>query len=141
MITHKLSFGEITILQEDIAEVIVNHGVEINLEMVGEYHEFLLTEMRHPFSVLVNILNCYTYTFEAQQQIGTLIQFNSIAIVAYREISKNNVKNIMRVQKENTWKIKIFDDRQVALNWLKNEQQNPTNRLHRNEFFNDPLAQ
>lgn len=121
MITHKLSFGEITILQEDIAEVIVNHGVEMNLQMVGEYHEFLLTKMRHPFSLLINILNCYTYTFEAQQHIGTLAQINSIAVVVYREITKNIVKAVIQVQKENSWKIKIFDERQAALAWLKNK--------------------
>ena len=118
MTTYKLSFGEITILQEDIAEVIVDEGIKFDLDLVGEYHEFLLNKMKHPFSLLINILNSYTYTFEAQQHIGSLSQINSIAVVAYNEITKNIIKTVIKVPKEIPWKIKIFKNRQVALKWL-----------------------
>ena len=127
MITHKLSFGQITILQEDIAEVIVNNGVEMNLEKVGEYHEFLIAEMRHPFSLLINILNSYTYTLEAQQYIGSLSQINAIAVIAYDKLTEDIFKTIIKVPKEIPWKIMIFSEREAALKWLMNEQQNLTN--------------
>lgn len=66
---HELSFAKIIILREDIAEVIVNEGVEMTVEMVDEYHNFLLSHLRAPFSLLVNKLNAYTYDFDAQEKL------------------------------------------------------------------------
>jgi len=140
MITHKLSFGEITILQEDIAEVIVNYGVEMDLELVGEFHEFLLEEMRHPFSLLINILNSYTYNFEAQQLIGSLSQINAIAVVAYDKITENVIKTVIKVPKEIPWKIMIFSERESALKWLMNEQQNLTNNYNETSSGNSNIS-
>ncbi len=122
MITHKLSFAEITLLQVDIAEVVINEGVELNLELVGEYHDFLIEEMRHPFSLLINILNYYSYNFEAQQFIGSLSQINAIAVVAYDKISKDIINTVIKVPKEIPWNIKIFKEREAALKWLEDIQ-------------------
>ena len=66
MSKYKLSFGEIIILKPNLAEVIVDNDVEMDLEMVGEYHEFLLSKLGHPFNLLINKVHQYTYTFEAQ---------------------------------------------------------------------------
>ena len=119
---YKLSFCEITLLQDDIAEVITNEGVEINLEMVGEYHEFLLNHMKHPFSVLINRLNSYSYTFEAQQHIATLEQLNGIAVVSYRKATESTTKSLIAVNNGKSLGIKIFKDRHVALKWLEVKQ-------------------
>jgi len=123
MITHKLSFGEITLLQEDIAEVIVNDRVEFNLEMVAEYHEFLINKMKCPFSLLINKLNSYTYTFEAQQHLATLTDINAMAVVSYSNITELTTKSLIQVSREINWKIKIFNEREVALQWLQDQQQ------------------
>lgn len=122
MKTYKLSFGEITTLQDDIAEVIINDGVEIDLEMVEEYHELLLNKMKPPFSLLVNKVNSYTYTFEAQQQIATLTQINAMAIVAYNKMTETSTKNLASMPRDTPWKIKIFNERKIALSWLQGEQ-------------------
>jgi len=123
MITHKLSFGEITLLQEDIAEVIVNDRVEFNLEMVAEYHEFLINKMKCLFSLLINKLNSYTYTFEAQQHLATLTDINAMAVVSYSNITELTTKSLIQVPREINWKIKIFNERVVALQWLQDQQQ------------------
>ncbi|RMZ51422.1 hypothetical protein EB822_02805 [Flavobacteriaceae bacterium PRS1] len=123
MITHKLSFGEITLLQEDIAEVIVNDRVEFNLEMVAEYHEFLINKMKCLFSLLINKLNSYTYTFEAQQHLATLTDINAMAVVSYSNITELTTKSLIQVPREINWKIKIFNEREVALQWLQDQQQ------------------
>jgi hypothetical protein len=123
MITHKLSFGEITLLQEDIAEVIVNDRVEFNLEMVAEYHEFLINKMKCLFSLLINKLNSYTYTFEAQQHLATLTDINAMAVVSYSNITELTTKSLIQVSREINWKIKIFNEREVALQWLQDQQQ------------------
>ena len=123
MKTYKLSFGEITLLQEDIAEVIVNDRVEFNLEMVAEYHEFLINKMKCPFSLLINKLNSYTYTFEAQQHLATLTDINAMAVVSYSNITELTTKSLIQVPREINWKIKIFNEREVALQWLQDQQQ------------------
>ena len=58
-----LPFATIIKLREDIAEVIINEGVEMNLDMVNQYHEYLLLHFKAPFSLLINKVNSYTYNF------------------------------------------------------------------------------
>ena len=134
MIKHKLSFGEITLLQADIAEVVVNEGEELNIEKVAEYHEFLLNKMKFPFSLLINILNYYSYNFEAQQFIGSLSQINAIAFVAYNKISKDIIKSVIKVPKEIPWNIKIFKEREAALKWLEDMQRLSNKSLQHTNF-------
>ena len=78
-----LSFCQIKILQEDIAEVLVNEGVEIDLTMQNEYREFLNQKMKRPFSLLVNKINYYSHKFEVQQRLNTVPNVNSTAVVRY----------------------------------------------------------
>jgi hypothetical protein len=72
MITHKLSFGEITLLQEYIA---------------------------------------------------TLTDINAMAVVSYSNITELTTKSLIQVSREINWKIKIFNEREVALQWLQDQQQ------------------
>jgi len=88
METHQLSFAQIVILRSDIAEFIVNDGIEINIAMVNEYHEFLLSHLKKPFSLLINKLNCYSYDFEAQTQLANLTEVNAMAVVTYTKASE-----------------------------------------------------
>ena len=121
MTKFKLSFCEIILLEKDIAEVIVDDGVEINLSMVEEYHTFLLDKMAHPFSLLINKKNSYSYTFEAQLQLATLTQINVMAVVAYTKISEISTKNLVSLPREKLWQLEIFNDRELALAWLHNK--------------------
>ncbi len=122
MSNYKLSFGEITIIQDDIAEVIVNDGVEFDLKMVNEYHGFLLKNMKSPFSLLINKLNSYTYTFEAQRELASLYQINAMSVIVYNKIAEASTKSLSTLPREMPWKIKIFHDYQAGLRWLQKEQ-------------------
>ena len=64
---HKLSFGYITLLSENIAEVVVNRNVVMTLEMVDEYDYFLKCHFNGDFGLLINKINQYSYTFEARK--------------------------------------------------------------------------
>ena len=61
MKVYKLSFGSVIILAPNLAEVIINEGVIIDELNVDEYHDFLLTNLDAPFSLLVNKKHSYTY--------------------------------------------------------------------------------
>ena len=44
----------------------------MTLNMVEEYHAFLLKHLVSPFSLLINKINSYTYSFDAQVNLATL---------------------------------------------------------------------
>jgi len=69
---YELPFAKIIILDENLAEVIINEGIEMDINMVEQYHEFLLSHLQPPFSLLINKVNSYTYEFYAQLGLSAL---------------------------------------------------------------------
>jgi len=113
-----LPFGKINILNPHIAEVIINEGITLDKQEVQDYNQVLRSNLEPPFSVLINRENAYTYTFEAQLELG---RFNDIvyrAVVAYNRNAEMATQIIMDLNKNSNWNIKIFRERQTALNWL-----------------------
>nr|WP_321231152.1 hypothetical protein [uncultured Psychroserpens sp.] len=113
-----LPFGKINIIHNNIAEVIINEGVVMDIDMVNQYHEFLLSNLESPFSLLINKENSYSYKFDAQLQIANLSQVKSMAVLIYNLNSEMATQILININKGNNWDIKLFKDRQVALNWL-----------------------
>lgn len=119
MNSYTLPFATINILREDIAEVIINTGVEMSLSMVNEYHDFLLSHLKSPFSLLINKKHPYTYNFEAQQRLGDLDEINAFSVVVYNDISElaQNALSLNMGTNVNE-KVNIFSDRAEALDRL-----------------------
>jgi hypothetical protein len=122
MDTYELPFATINILREDIAEVIVNEGIEMNVEMVQQYHDFLLSHLKPPFALLVNKMHSYSYDFPAQEKLATLTEINAMAVVAYHRRTVITTEMLASYPRERKWNIKIFRDRDEALAWLLSEQ-------------------
>jgi hypothetical protein len=122
MVLHELRFGKIILLTDKIAEVIINDGVEMNEAMVDEYHEFLIAHLQAPFSLLVNKINSYTYDFPAQIKLAAIEQINAMAIIAYKRITKCSTEALACVPRKIEWNMRIFPDRDTALQWLVSEQ-------------------
>lgn len=118
MSSYQLSFGEIILLEDNLAEVIVDNGVEMDIKMVNEYHDFLLNHLTAPFTLLINKRNSYSYTFEAQQNIANLPEIKAMAVIAYDQQSEVATQSLNEVHRKVNWNIKIFPQRDVALNWL-----------------------
>jgi hypothetical protein len=119
---HELSFARIILLREDIAEVMINDGVIMDVEMVDQFHDFLLSHLRAPFSLLVNKINSYTYDFPAQQKLGTPKEINAIAVVAYNRVAKISTQSLASFPRDSEWNLEIFSNRDGALAWLMSEQ-------------------
>ena len=119
---HELSFAKIIILRDDIAEVMINDGVRMNEEMVEQYHDFLLSHLRAPFSLLVNKINSYTYDFHAQEKLATLKEINAMAVVAYNRVTKLTTETLASYPRDVKWNLEIFSNRDEALAWLLSEQ-------------------
>jgi len=54
----------------------------MTLDMVEEYHAFLLAHLVSPFSLLINKINSYSYNFDAQINLATLKEIKAMAVVA-----------------------------------------------------------
>lgn len=119
---HELPFAKIIILRDDIAEVMVDDGVQMDKAMVEQYHEFLLSHLRAPFSLLVNKVNSYTYDFYAQEKLATLKEINAIAVVAYNRVTKITTETLASYPRDVEWNLRIFSNRDEALAWLLTEQ-------------------
>ncbi|MEM5565247.1 hypothetical protein WNY78_09030 [Psychroserpens sp. AS72] len=113
-----LPFGKINIIHNTIAEVIINEGVVMDLDMVNQYHDFLLQNLKSPFSLLVNKENSYSYKFDAQLKIANLSEIKSMAVVIYNLSADMATQILIDINKGNDWNIKLFNERQMALDWL-----------------------
>ena len=124
---YELPYAKIIILQDDIAEVIIDDEVVMDEAMVDHYHDFLRSHLSAPFSLLVNKVNSYTYDFNAQMKIGTLVEINAMAVIAYNRITKITTESLASYPRSEEWNLKIFSNRDEALNWLISEQEKPNN--------------
>lgn len=122
---HKLSFGYITLLSNNIAEVIVNHNTKMTIEMIEEYDEFLANYFHDDFGVLINRINDYSYTYEASLSIASLANLKAIAVVSYSSKSREESLEILAKRKRDGWNMKVFSGLELGwqqgLNWLENE--------------------
>lgn len=118
---HTLSFGTVTLLRPDLAEVIVSEGIEMNLEMVNEYHAFVTKHLADPCGTLINKKNRYTYTFEAQLAISNLAKIKAIAVVAPSDSARIVTQTLMKLPTHTHWNLHIFPDREIALEWLNQQ--------------------
>jgi len=119
---HELPFAKIIILRDDIAEVMINDGVKMDVEMVEQYHDFLLSHLRAPFSLLINKVNAYTYDFEAQEKLAILKEINAMAVVAYNRVTKITTETLASYPRDVQWNLEIFPNRDEALEWLISQQ-------------------
>jgi hypothetical protein len=120
---HELPFAKIIILRDDIAEVMINDGVKMDIAMVEQYHDFLLSHLRAPFSILVNKINSYTYDFDAQEKLATLKEINAMAVVAYNPVTEITTEILASYPRNVKWNLRIFSNRDDALTWLLSEQE------------------
>ncbi|WP_040278690.1 hypothetical protein [Psychroserpens damuponensis] len=116
-----LPYGKINILQDNIAEIIINQGIVMDTKMVNHYHDFLLENLKSPFSLLVNKEHSYSYKFDAQLQIANLKEVKSMAVVIYNLSAEMGTQILIDINKGNNWNIKLFKERQEALDWLLND--------------------
>ena len=126
---YELPFAKIIILREDIAEVMIDDCVKMDVRMVEQYHKFLLSHLHAPFSLLVNKINSYTYDFMAQEKIATLQEINAMAVVAYNRITRLATESLAQFPRDVKWNLQIFSNRDEAFEWLVAEQDKAIKRL------------
>ena len=119
MKVYRLSFGTIGMISSKLVEVIVSEGVVMDKVKVEEYHNFLLQNLDASFSLLINIIHPYTYTFEAQRIISNLDAVKSIAIVTQTKGAVLSIKTLMLLNSKMNEAVCLFNRRDEALHWLE----------------------
>ncbi|QBY04690.1 hypothetical protein E2K93_09935 [Thalassotalea sp. HSM 43] len=124
----QMSFGVINLLSDHLAEVIIDEGVVMSLEMCEEYDEFLLNMFDRPFGLLINKLNNYSYTFEAKLHIASLEFLKVMAVVHYNSEAQAQTQSVLDQRRQDNWHLKQFCGlqlgREQALQWLETEMSN-----------------
>jgi len=121
MSCYKLSFGNIKILQHNLAEVIVDQGIVMDEIMIDEYHNFLLTTLKPPFGLLINKKHSYSYTFAAQKSIAHLEEIKSMAVVTKTTGAVMSTETLINVNGEFYRNTRLFQERGPALDWLQKQ--------------------
>ncbi|NQY64595.1 MAG: hypothetical protein HRT38_12835 [Alteromonadaceae bacterium] len=125
---YRLSFAHINIINNQIAEIIVDDGVVVSLEMVEEHDDFLTSIFDGEFGILVNKINNYHYSPEAQLIMGSIENIVAVAVVNYTTQDKQSSKEIIDKRFMDQLNIKIFSGlelgRQQAITWLQQELAN-----------------
>jgi hypothetical protein len=119
MKSYNLSFGRIIILEDDLAEVIIDEGVIMDELMVDLYHDFLLSYLKAPFSLLINKKNSYSYTFEAQKVIANLKEIYAMAVIVGTDAAVMSTETLIKINETNNWNIKLFRTKPEAMEWLE----------------------
>lgn len=120
MKSYKLSFATINVLEENLAEVIINEGVIVDLNMVEEYHNFLVNRLKAPFGLFFNKINSYSYNFEAQKTMSILDSVKAVAILNHSLVSVLATEMILKINAVNDHRIiELFVNKDEALNWIK----------------------
>ena len=121
MNTFELPFAKVMRLDVSLAEIVVDEGVELDSDMVGRFHDFLVANFTPPIGILVNKINQYTYTFRAQLKLGDIPEVGAIGVVAYSQMSRRTTEAFSGLPRKLPLNLRIFDDRKRALLWLKEE--------------------
>jgi len=119
---HRLSFAQINILGEYIAEVIIDKDTYISLEMMEEFETFVCNIFNNNFGIIVNKIYPYTYSLEVKLSLGSVKRIKSIASIHYSKEDAITVRDIINMRAIDKLNIKQFNGlelgRQLAFNWL-----------------------
>lgn len=122
---HRLSFGYFNILADNILEVTVDQGVEMTLEMIEECSDFISAHFRGDFGMLINRINRYTYTYEAQLSIASYEGLKALAFVFYSPECEKATRKLQQLRAVDKWNARLFSGLELgwqqAYDWLQQE--------------------
>jgi len=122
---HRLSFGYFTLIAENIVEVTIDEGIELSLEMIEECDVFFKAHIFGNFGMLINRINEYTYSYEAQLSMGSYTGLKAIAFVYYSDESRIIIEEVKLKRVYDNWNSCIFSgldlEWQKAFQWLQNQ--------------------
>ncbi len=123
---HKFNFGcSVELLTNNIAQVTIEPGVEVTLEMLGEFDEYMSQIFNHDYALLVNKQHKYTYSFEAQLCMASQEKLRATAVVFYHDQDAKLPQQLTEMRQVDELNIRLFsgvnDGNINAMNWLEEQ--------------------
>ena len=126
--TYRFNFGYIRIVSNNIAEITVNDNIEIDLEMLEEFDNFLMAQFKEDFGLVINKINNYTFSYEAQLCILSLCKLKAIALVYYCDSKKKLAPHVEARRESDKLNVRAFSGFEMghhdAQKWLNDELKN-----------------
>jgi len=121
MSEYRLSFCDLITVSDNITEIIVDNRIEVINDMILEFHAWLAKHHDDNFCVLINKKHHYSYSFDAQFEVGVIDKVKAIAVVVpdlKREIAARSTFT-MGLRKDISFD--IFYRREKAVTWLEEQ--------------------
>lgn len=107
--------------EKNIAEIIPSDGIEIQKPDIIEMDEIAFERFQETYTQLINRKNEYSHTEESMMAVAGLKHVCAFAILVYNQTSKTIAEMQVQLQTLFGNKMKIFSDREEAIEWLKEE--------------------
>jgi hypothetical protein len=124
---HRLDFAYLTILPNNIVEIVIDNDIVLSLEMVEACHEFVVKNIKGGFSLLINRIHDYSIAFEAQLSVASHEDLKAIAFVYYNSRSEVEIEDLIDLRKMDNWNVKTFSGLELgwqsAHQWLEHEME------------------
>ncbi|MFK7845281.1 MAG: hypothetical protein AB8G77_08270 [Rhodothermales bacterium] len=117
----QLQFGVIKMLNANLAEVFINKGIAVDLDMMIECEDVLDKLMPGPYGLLLNEKETHTFTPEAESYFSEMKDMHAMAVVVYTKFTDIANKYLKSFHEDVNWNLKVFYDREKALEWLESE--------------------
>lgn len=109
----------------NILEITPDEGVQISLEMVDECQAFIHRHINSNFAILINQVNDYNYSFEAQLSVGSYENLVALAFVYYTEKGRLMTEQLAARRRHDNWNYQVYSGLnlgwQEAFSWLQGE--------------------
>lgn len=122
---HQLDFGRINIINNNIAEIVINKDVDLSIEMMEQCEKIYSECFTGNFGLLVNKINGYRYMYETMLTVGSNTKMKAIAIVNYNNEGLTQSNRIIKLREMDELNIKNFSGLELgwqqAFDWLNKE--------------------
>ena len=119
---HRLSFAYFNILSDNLLELVIDDGIEVTLEMVEECHDFVDTHFANDFGLIINLVNNFSFSYEAKLSFASWVHLRALAFVCYSQDTIKSTQQLCQIRKIDQWNYRIFSGLELgwqqAVNWL-----------------------
>jgi hypothetical protein len=122
MVVENVSCCRISKIEDDIVELVFAEGVEIVPADIDAIHRWLDENLPVPYMIVINKVNQYSYSFEAQLKLGQPEAMKAIAIVSHSAISTATQDHIQGIHALNPLNLQVFSCVEEALPWLHEQR-------------------
>lgn len=117
----QLQFGVIKMLNAHLVEVFIDKDIKVDLDMMIECEDMLSELMPGPYGLLLNEKQPHTYTPEAEAYFSEMENMQAMAVVVYTRFTDIASKYLQSFHEDAAWNLKVFYDREKALEWLEGQ--------------------